>query len=70
MSVSEGTEVQKKMNVYYYDKYLALPLNLKKCKPPPDDKTKEIACAPSKDSDKPGHPPSLIRVFAVRSMGS
>ena len=27
-------------------------------------------CAPSQDSDKPGHPPSLIRVFAVRSMGS
>ena len=23
-------------------------------------------CAPSKDSDHPGHPPSLIRVFAVR----
>ena len=23
-------------------------------------------CAPSKDSDQPGHPPSLIRVFAVR----
>ena len=22
------------------------------------------------DSDQPGHPPSLIRVFAVRSMGS
>ena len=23
-------------------------------------------CAPSEDSDRPGHPPSLIRVFAVR----
>ena len=23
-------------------------------------------CAPSKDSDQPGHPPSLIRVFIVR----
>ena len=23
--------------------------------------------APSEDSDQPGHPPSLIRVFAVRS---
>ena len=23
-------------------------------------------CAPSKDSDQPGHPPSLTRVFAVR----
>ena len=27
-------------------------------------------CAPSKDSDQPGHPPSLIRVFAVHSVGS
>ena len=27
-------------------------------------------CAPSEDSDQPGHPPSLIRVFAVCSMGS
>ena len=25
-----------------------------------------VACAPSEDSDQPGHPPSLIRVFAVR----
>ena len=29
-----------------------------------------LACVPSKDSDQPGHPPSLIRVFAVRFMGS
>ena len=27
-------------------------------------------CAPSEDSDQPGYPHSLIRVFAVRSMGS
>ena len=26
----------------------------------------KMACAPSKGSDQPGHPPSLIRVFAVR----
>ena len=26
-------------------------------------------CAPSDDSDQPGHPPSLIRVLAVRSIG-
>ena len=32
----------------------------------PHDKTNKMTCAPSKDSDKPGHPPSLIRVFAVR----
>ena len=33
---------------------------------PSSDKTNEMTCAPSKDSDQPGHPPSLIRVFAVR----
>ena len=27
-------------------------------------------CEPSEDSDQPGHPLSLIRVFAVRLMGS
>ena len=32
---------------------------------PPLDKTNKLACAPSEDSDQPGHPPSLIRVFAV-----
>ena len=26
----------------------------------------KMACVPSEDSDQPGHPPSLIRVFAVR----
>ena len=32
---------------------------------PPHDKTNKMACAPSEDSDQPGHPPCLIRVFAV-----
>ena len=36
---------------------------------PANDKTK-MASAPSEDSDQPGHPPSLIRVLAMRSMGS
>ena len=31
---------------------------------PPRDKTNKVACAFSEDSDQPGHPPSLIRVFA------
>ena len=26
---------------------------------PPHDKTNKMVCAPSKDSDQPGHPPSL-----------
>ena len=29
-----------------------------------------MTCAPSEDSDQPGHLPSVIRVFAVCSMGS
>ena len=33
---------------------------------PPHDKTNRMACAPSEDSDQPGHPPSLISVVAVR----
>ena len=31
----------------------------------PHDKTNKMACAPSEDSDQPGHLPSLIRVFPV-----
>ena len=38
---------------------LAVPLN------GPSHEIK-MACMPSEDSDQPGHPPSLIRVFAVR----
>ena len=30
---------------------------------PPHDKINKVACAPSEDSDQPGHPPSLIRVL-------
>ena len=32
----------------------------------PHGKTNKMTCAPRKDSDQPGHSPSLIRVFAVR----
>ena len=34
---------------------------------PPHDKTNKMICTPSEDSDQPGQPLSLIRVFAVRS---
>ena len=34
------------------------------------DKTNKVAFVPSEDSDQPGDPPSLIRVFAVHFMGS
>ena len=36
------------------------------CYEPSHDKTNKMACAPSEDSDQPGHLPSLIRVFAIR----
>ena len=32
---------------------------------PHRDKNNKMACAPSEGSDQAGHPPSLIRVFAV-----
>ena len=38
--------------------------------PPQNDKNQQNDCAPSQDSDQSGHPSSLIRVFAVRSVGS
>ena len=39
---------------------------------PPHDKTNQMACAPSEDSDQPGYPPSLIKVFTVcmKKLGS
>ena len=36
----------------------------------PHDKTNKMICVSSEDSDQPGHLPSLIRVFTVRSMGN
>ena len=44
--------------------------DLVKWNEPAHDKTNNMACAPSEDSDQPGHPPSLIRVFAVRPIDS
>ena len=32
------------------------------------DKPNKMTCALSEDSDQPGHPPSLIRVFAMCSL--
>ena len=31
------------------------------------EQSQQNRCARSEDSDQPGHPPSLVRVFAVRS---
>ena len=45
---------------------LASVVHLSWANEPHRDKTSKMACAPSEDSDQAGHPPSLIRVFAVR----
>ena len=45
-------------------KYISI-LAAKKTEPR-HEKTNKNEYAPSEDSDQPGHPPSLIRVFAVR----
>ena len=49
--------------------YLTAP-NIGSLHEPPREKANKMACAPSEDSYQPGHPPSLIRVFAVRSVDS
>ena len=55
----------------YIDKFDKFVMLMKKdIIEPPRDKTIKMAYAPSEDSDQPGHPPSLTRVFAVRSMAS
>ena len=53
-----------------YFLYVSLTVRREYLYEPPHDKTNKMAWAPSEDSDQPGHPPSLIRVFTVRSMGS
>ena len=37
---------------------------------PSHDKTNNMVFVTSEDSHQPGHPPNLIRVFAVRLVGS
>ena len=47
-------------NICFYDEAILMRYK------PPHDKTQQNDCAPSEDSDQPGHPPD----FAVRSVGS
>ena len=37
---------------------------------PDHDTINKMTCAHDEDADRPGNPPSLIRVVAVRSIGS
>ena len=47
-----------------FDKYPRNPRSVS-LNEPPHDKTNKTTCAPSEYSGQAGHPPSLIRVFAV-----
>ena len=62
-SVRNVKNVMKRICAAYVD-------SRKKYFEPPHNKTNKMTFVPSEDSDQPGHPPSLIRVFAVRSMCS
>ena len=65
LNYSVSVEEQGLNNVYTkYISTVSLSLYL------PHDKTNKMACAPSEDSDQPGHLPNLIRVFAMHTMGS
>ena len=55
---------------FYFGGLFRLLPNLIGSNRPPHDKTNKMASAPNEASDQPSHPPSLIRVFAVRSKGS
>ena len=50
----------------YFVRNLWDPHNHSRTFEPRHDNGNKMACATSEDSDKPGHPPSPIRVFAVR----
>ena len=55
---------------YYSTTNLTTPFTFKEIIEPQYDKTNKMMCAPCEDSDQHGYPPSLIRVSAVRFMGS
>ena len=57
------------IHLYFFDALLYSNSTLFKSEPP-HDKTNKMVCGPVKKSNQPEHPPSLIRVLAVRSMGS
>ena len=52
-------------NAFYASFSKCVKTNATKTYEPAHDKTYRMAYMPSEDSDQPGHPPSLIRVFAV-----
>ena len=50
----------------YFILVFMLQVHLRFVYEPEHDKTNNMTCAPSENSDLLGHPPSLLRVFAVR----
>ena len=78
---NKSSDTCKDIEIFIIKKAITAPYNflpngsiffclLRRKNEPQHDKTNKITCAPSENSDKPGHLPSLIRVFAVPSMGS
>ena len=65
--------------IFFLDPQMHLKFIFKKCEcqgpslyiqitnEPARDKTYKIACAPSEDSDQPGHPPSLMSLRCALS---
>ena len=66
---TSGNKIPLRSTLRYWVWVLLVPKEADRYEPQ-HDKTNKMTCAPIEDSDQPGHPPSLIRVFAVRSMGS
>ena len=70
-SAETGDEKERKKEQRPVPNYfVAIQITNPKVSEPPHDKTNKIICAFSEDSDQPRHPPSLIRVFTVCSLGS
>ena len=54
--------ISKKMSIIIPSQYVTNLFEL------PHDKTNKMICAPSEDSDQPGHPRSLISLSSVGSV--
>ena len=60
--------MKKKINQFIYTVDLVITFSEYICMK--HDKTNKMTGAPREDSEQHGHPPRLIRVFTVCSMGS
>ena len=65
----KATGLQSKVNIEYgrKNRQQVLSQRTQRTNGLPNDKTNKMVCAPSEDTDQPGHLPSLIKVFTVGS---